>query len=181
MLVVSAGGPATVDASWKIAVASVTARLLPEGRWPPSSALLRPPLPSLASGVGQSFPSRTTTSLRGRELRACVASDASPDRQSRAAGVGQSFSSSLRLTARPSSLPDGPGRRGSPGFAIPCGVGHSLRRAIVDSEGVPADGRSKAPPFPLIPFWLEPYSVAAGVGNKPEAVPLVRGTEGARG
>jgi hypothetical protein len=44
-------------------------------------------------------------------------------RASVAVGVGKLSRSALR-TARPSSLPLGPGFRRCPGFGIPCGVGH---------------------------------------------------------
>lgn len=42
--------------------------------------------------------------------------------------------------------------------------------AAVCRLGVPALGRSFSPPLPLIPFWLEPYRVAAGVGNSTACV-----------
>lgn len=52
-------------------------------------------------------------------------------------------------------------------------------RAIVDKLAVPALGLSNAPPLPLIPFWLEPYSDAVGVGSEhEETIAEVRGTDG---
>lgn len=55
------------------------------------------------------------------------------------------------------------GEHASPGVEI-SGAGRKER----DSRsrlGVFALGRSFAPPFPLIPFWLEPYGSAVGVGH----------------
>jgi hypothetical protein len=46
------------------------------------------------------------------------------------------------------------------GFNIP-----PSRRAWVHKDGVPALGRSNSPPFPLQPFWEEPWGVADGVGH----------------
>lgn len=55
-------------------------------------------------------------------------------------------------------------------------------RAAVPRLGRPALGRSFAPPLPLIPFWLDPYSDAAGVGSKQEdTIAEVRGSDGCRG
>lgn len=48
------------------------------------------------------------------------------------------------------------------------GVGQSVSvrtLAMFSSEGLFALGRSNAPPTPLIPFWLDPYGVAVGVGH----------------
>jgi hypothetical protein len=60
-------------------------------------------------------------------------------------GVGHCSAS---FTARPSSFPDGPGRRG-PGWQIPCGVGHKPD-SIPPVRG--ASGRSRyAVPLRVIP------------------------------
>lgn len=47
---------------------------------------------------------------------------------------------------------------------------------------MPAEGRSLGPPTPLIPFWLEPYVEAVGVGSEQEeTIAEVRGADGCRG
>ena len=62
------------------------------------------------------------------------------------------------------------------------GVGSIPRRAAVTRLGLPALGRSCSPPTPLIPFWLEPYCDALGVGSKQEeTISEVRGATGCRG
>jgi hypothetical protein len=61
-----------------------------------------------------------------------------------AVGVG-SVSRSASFTARPSSLPDGPGRRLFFG-TMPCGVGQRLCLAIDSSECRTGPTRPAAPP-----------------------------------
>jgi hypothetical protein len=82
------------------------------------------------------------------------------------------FSQSVRLTP---ACAFEPGRFRDPElFASPAvGVGINPRRAIVARLGFGPLGRSR-----LIPPWFVPYCWAVGVGNNPEAVPLVRGAEG---
>jgi hypothetical protein len=69
------------------------------------------------------------------------------------------------LTARPSSLPLGPGRRACPSFGIPCGVGHRSPRKF----------RGGRPPVRRATALV---LLASGVGNDPEAVAPVRGADG---
>jgi hypothetical protein len=71
----------------------------------------------------------------------------------------------------------------APRFAsVDCGVGNIPLRAIVVRLSLPALGLSFAPPTPLIPFWLDPYSDAVGVGSEQEeTISEVRGADGCRG
>ena len=60
------------------------------------------------------------------------------------------------------------------------GVGQSVCiLAMFSSEGLFALGRSNSPPTPLIPFWLDPYGVAVGVGHIDQG--NESGEEGSRG
>ncbi len=92
-------------------------------------------------------------------------------------GVGSNFAAPLnvRLPRMYVSPP-------LPPASLAIGVGSIPVRAIADKLGVPALGRSFAPPLPLIPFWLEPYSDAVGVGSEQEeAIAEVRGADGGSG
>lgn len=63
-----------------------------------------------------------------------------------------------------------------------CSVGSRPARAADTRLNRPALGRSFAPPTPFIPFWLEPYCDALGVGSEQEeTISEVRGTDGSRG
>ena len=48
------------------------------------------------------------------------------------------------------------------------GVGRRPFAAIENSDNVPALGRSFSPPTPLMPFWLDLYVEAVGVGSRCE-------------
>lgn len=104
-------------------------------------------------------------------------------RASWAVGVG----SSPRLSRASSSVgPFFDSRSGSdlaPFVAsLARGVGRSPRVARVCKLIVPALGRSNSPPFPLIPFWLDPYDDALGVGSEQEeTISRVNGADGGRG
>jgi len=86
------------------------------------------------------------------------------------------LTASVRLTPACALLP---GRFLEPlDFASPfVGVGQTPLLAMVDKLGVPLLGRLCGT-WPS--FWLVPYSTAVGVGNNPEAVPLVIGANGRR-
>lgn len=62
------------------------------------------------------------------------------------------------------------------------GVGSIPFLAADTRLGRPALGLSFSPPTPLIPFWLDPYCDAVGVGSEQEeTIAEVRGTDGTRG
>jgi hypothetical protein len=85
-------------------------------------------------------------------------------------GVGHCSAS---FTARPSSFPDGPGRRG-PGWQIPCGVGHVRCCTTLSRFG------NRVCAF-AIASSVNSAAIAEharGVGHKPDPVPPVRGANG---
>jgi hypothetical protein len=94
-------------------------------------------------------------------------------RPSRAVGVGQFFARSARLSDPCAFCPFV-----GPRESRASGVGQAF--AHIPRLGVPRVGRSCGT---LPSFWLEPYSVALGVGYSPrdheEPVAAVRGTNGA--
>lgn len=112
-----------------------------------------------------------------------------PDVASLARGVGRNVSWSVRPAfafLRPprwrSLDANGVGINGAVPEDAGGGISRVPDRAAEPRLGRAALGLSFSPPIPLIPFWLDPYSDAVGVGSEhEETIPEVRGADGGRG